>query len=343
MSQNAKARWKLILNVVTFVGLLGLIFAIRHQIWDSLNQIKTIRWWLLGLLVVWQLLNYDAYARQIRDLFKILGKSLPYRYLYKVSLELNFVNHVFPSGGVSGFSYFGVRLKEKGVSGAQASLVNLMKFVLVFISFQIFLFLSLIMLSFSGNVNNFVLLIGGSLATIVLVGTIGIAFIIGSKRRINSFFGFITNALNKLIHVVRPKYPETINTESARKTFEELHENYMILKSDMGALKKPFLWSIVANATEILTLYTVYVAFGHWVNPGAVILAFAVANFAGFISVLPAGVGIYETLMTAVLVAGGIPAAVSLPVTVMYRVVSMTIQIIPGYYYYHKHLRRSAT
>lgn len=341
MSQNSKTRWKLILNIITFVGLIVLIFVIRKQIWDSLNQIKTIRWWLLGLLAVWQFLNYDAYARQCRYLFKILGKDLSYRHLYRVSLELNFVNHVFPSGGVSGFSYFGMRLKNKGVSAAQASLVNLMKFVLVFISFQILLFLSLIMLSFSGDVNNFVLLIGGSLTTLVLVGTIGIAFIIGSKRRINNFFGFITKLLNRLIHIVRPKYPETINTEKAQKTFEELHDNYMLIKADFGALKRPFLWSMVANVTEVLTLYTVYIAFGHWVNPGAVILAYAVANFAGFISVLPAGVGVYETLMTAVLAAGGIPPSISLPVTVMYRVVSMVIQVIPGYYYYHRNLRHN--
>jgi uncharacterized membrane protein YbhN (UPF0104 family) len=48
-----------------------------------------------------------------------------------------------------------------------------------------------------------------------------------------------------------------------------------------------------------------------WVNPGAIILAYAVANFAGLISILPAGVGIYEALMSAVLAATGIPAGVS--------------------------------
>ena len=112
MSQQSKARWKVILNVATFLGLLVLIFAIRHQIAESFRTIGHIRWWWLLLLPVWQLLNYDAYARQNRDLFRILGKELGYKFLYKVNLELNFVNHVFPSGGVSGFSYFSLRLKD---------------------------------------------------------------------------------------------------------------------------------------------------------------------------------------------------------------------------------------
>lgn len=340
MSHTAKARWKVILNLATIVGLAILIYAIRDQIIESLRNVGNIKWWLLGFIPVWQFLNYDAYARQNLALFAILGEKLRYRYLYRVMLELNLVNYIFPSGGVSGFSYFSLRLKDKNVSGAKASLVQLMRFILVFISFQGLLFLSLILLSFSGKVNRFVLLTGGSLATLIFVGTLGIAFVIGSKRRIHGFFGFITNTLNSIIHIVRPKHPETINVARMQDAFEELHDNYMLIKADYGALRKPLLWSLVANTTEILTLYTVYVAFGQWVNPGAVILAFAVANFAGFLSVLPAGIGIYETLMTAVLAVGGVPPAVSLPVTVMYRIVSMTIQIIPGYYFYHGHLHR---
>jgi uncharacterized protein (TIRG00374 family) len=72
------------------------------------------------------------------------------------------------------------------------------------------------------------------------------------------------------------------------------------------------------------------------VNVGAIILAYAVANFAGLVSVLPGGVGVYEALMTAVLATAGVPASVSLPATVMYRVVNTVLQVPPGYYLYHR-------
>ncbi len=337
MSHSQKARWKIILNIVTFVALLILIFAIRNQITESFRTVGHIRWWWLLLIPVWQILNYDAYARQNRDLFAILGSKISHKFLYRVNLELNFVNHVFPSGGVSGFSYFSLRMKEKGVSGARASLVQLLRFVLVYAAFLVLLILALILLTFSGNVNRFVLLAGGSISTLIVVGTIVLAYVIGSQRRINAFFGFITKGINKLIHVVRPKHPETINTERAKHAFQDLHDNYQVIRKDYSALKWPLVWSLVANLTEILTVYTVYLAFGHLVNPGAIILAYAIANLAGFLSVLPSGIGVYETLMTAVLALGGISPAVSIPVTVMYRVVSMIVQLIPGYYcYYHR-------
>jgi uncharacterized protein (TIRG00374 family) len=340
MSHHAKGRWKLILNLATFTGLIILIYAVRTQIVESLRTIGHIRWWWLLLLPVWQALNYDAYSRQNQGLFRILGSEIRYRFLYKVNLELNFVNHIFPSGGLSGFSYFSMRMKDKDISPAKSSLVQLMRFILVFISFQLFLFLALIMLSFSGHVNRFVLLCGGSLSTLILVGTIVIAYVIGSQKRINNFFGFITKALNRIIHVVRPKHPETINIARAQQSFEELHDNFSLIKADYGALKWPLVWSLVANLTEILTVYSVYLAFGHLVNPGAVILAFAVANFAGFLSVLPSGVGVYEALMTAILAVGGISPAVSIPVTVMYRVLSMAVQLLPGYVFYYRRLHK---
>ena len=120
--------------------------------------------------------------------------------------------------------------------------------------------------------------------------------------------------------------------------FDDLHDNYMLVRKDWRGLKMPFVWALLANFWEVMAVYVVYIAFGHLVNFGAVILAYAVANFAGLVSILPGGIGIYEGLMTLVLAASGIPSRLSLPVTVMYRVLNMLVQLPPGYYLYHKAL-----
>lgn len=337
MSDKSKSNWKLILNIVSAVAFLALIYFLWDDIVESFNTIGRINWGLLLLLPIWQVLNYDAYTRQNRSLFAILGEKVSYKFLYKLNLELNFVNHILPSGGVSGFSYFSLRMKEKGVSGTKASLVQLMRFVLVYVAFLLLLVIALVLLSFNGQINGFVMLAGGSISTLILIGTVLIAYIIGSQRRIHAFFGFITKALNRVIHVFRRNHPETISMDRAQKAFNDLHNNYSMIKNNYATLKWPLLWSLIANITELLTIYTVYLAFGHVVNPGAIILAYAIANLAGFLSVLPSGIGVYEALMTAVLAIGGIPAAVSIPVTVMYRVLSMIIQVVPGaYLYYHR-------
>jgi uncharacterized protein (TIRG00374 family) len=101
-------------------------------------------------------------------------------------------------------------------------------------------------------------------------------------------------------------------------------------------LLRPLIYALLANSAEVLTIYSVYLAFGEFVNIGAVIIAYAIANFAGLVSVLPGGVGIYEALMTAVLATAGVPPGISLPVTVMYRILNMSLQLPIGYYFYHK-------
>lgn len=332
-------RWKVILNVVTVAALAVLCYLIRHEIAQTIENVTKVNFYALLLILPLQLINYSAYARMYVYLFDLLGNKTSRKDMMKVSLELNMVNHVFPSGGVSGFSYFSVRLKRLGISTAKSTLVQTMKFVLLFVSFEVLLAFGLLFLALGGQASNMTILVASSLATFLFIATVGAAFLIGSETRINSFFTYLTLFLNRVIHLVRPKHPETISVARVQKTFKELHENYVILKSDYRKLLAPAVCALIANLTEVLTLYVVYIAFDQWVNPGAIILAYAIANFAGLISVLPGGIGIYEAIMTAVLVTAGVPASVSIPITIMYRVLNTAIQIIPGYYFYHKALR----
>ncbi|CAN5353194.1 lysylphosphatidylglycerol synthase transmembrane domain-containing protein [soil metagenome] len=337
-----KRNWKLIVNVVTILALIGLAYAIRDQLVDTIANLRKVNGWVLLLIVPLEALGYHAQTKMYQSMFATVGTKLSYKSLTKVALELNFVNHVFPSGGVSGISYFGLRLKALGVKAAQATLVQTMKLVLLFLSFEILLFSGMFILAINGKASNLTMFIGTILAMSVLVGTGAFVYIIGSKTRIRSFFTVVTRILNRTIHLVRPKHPETINISKARESFDEFHDNYLELREKRSELKSPFWWGLVVNLTEVLVIYVVYVAFGEWVNLGAIILAYAVANFAGLVSVLPGGVGIYEGLMTAVLATAGISPALSLPVTVMYRVLNTVLQLPPGYYFYHKAIHEGA-
>jgi uncharacterized protein (TIRG00374 family) len=337
-----KRRWKLILNIFTIVALVVLVYAVRHQLDATVRNFSHVNIAILLLLLPIEWLNYHAQAKLYQGLFALVGDKLKYSFLFKASLELNFVNNIFPSGGVSGISYFGVRMRNKDMTGGRATLVHIMKLGLLFVSFELLLIAGLFSIAIHGHVNDFVVLIAASISTLMVVGTIGFVLIIGHEGRIRATFAFMTNVLNKIVHFVLPRYPEAINIKRARIMVEELHHNYKLIEARYRDLKVPFIWALIANISEVGAVYVVYIAFGHWVDPGAVILAYGIANFAGLVSVLPGGVGVYEALMTAVLAATGVKAAISLPVTVMYRVVNMLIQLPPGYVYYHRTLHGSA-
>jgi uncharacterized protein (TIRG00374 family) len=329
-----------VLNVVTVVALVVLVVAIRDQFASTFKNLFRVQIWALLLIPLIQLLNYDAQTRLYQGLFAIVGNKLSYKELYKSALALNYVNTLFPSGGVSGISYFGARLKTAELSGPRASAVQLFKLVLYFLSFEGLILFGVLALAVQGHMSSIILLLAGSLATALVFLTVGLGFVVSSQKRITGFFAYCTMLLNRCIRLVRPERQETITIDKVRNVFDDLHQNYKLISKDWGRLRQPFLWALLANFWEVAAIYVVYVAFGEWVNVGAVILAYAVANFAGLVSVLPGGVGIYEGLMTLTLSATGVPSRLSLPVTVMYRIIAITVQLVPGAYFYHQHLGR---
>lgn len=335
-NEPGRFKWRTVLTVATFIALAILIYSLRKDIGGVIQNLGNVNSIALLLIVPFEAWNYDSYARFYRHIFKTLAVKVSYWPMYRLNLELNFINHILPSGGVSGISYFNIRMRSFGVSGAKSSLSQVMKLFFLYVSFQPLLILGLFLLALRGHANNLVIMVASTLITLLVVGGFIAIYIIESESRINTALTFITQVLNWLINLVRRKHPETIKIDKAQKTFIELHQNYQLVKSRWRELKRPFIYMMLANITEIGALYSVYIAFGQFVNVGAVILAYAVANFAGLISVLPAGIGIYEGLMTAVLAATGIPAELSIPVTIMYRVLNMIIQLTPGYILYQK-------
>jgi putative heme transporter len=336
-----RKNFKFWLNVVTIVALVVLVVLSRHQIVEAFKRLRDLNASALLLMIPLQSLNYYSVARLYRDYFRTQGEELNMRTMYAVALELNFVNHVFPSGGVSGFSYLSVRLKQLGISTAKSTLAQILRFALTFISFLGLLFLGMLILALRRHTSPLTILISSSIAFLTLFGVVVGIFIISDERRIKSFTGFLPRILNKAIGVFRKHDRETISMEKVERTMGDLHQDYVLLSRDWRKLKMPFVWALLINVTDLLTIYSVYAAFGSLINPGALILAYAVANFAGLIAVLPGGVGVYEGLMTATLASAGVDKALALSATVVYRVLNMLYALPIGYVLYQKVLRRA--
>ncbi len=329
------------LNILTLAALLVLIVITRKQVGDALGKLGDLNATALLLMIPLQLLNYYAVARLYQDYFKAQGEVLSTKTMYSVALELNFVNHVFPSGGVSGFSYLNLRLKQSGISAAKSALAQIVRFLLTFTSFLMLLFVGMFMLAFRSNTNPLTMLIGSSLAFLTLIGILISGFIISDENRIQAFVGFLPKFLNRIIGKFRRHNKDIINMRRLEYTLKDLHKDYIVLSSNWRQLIKPFWWALLVDLTDITTIYVVYVAFGSFINPGALILSYGVANFAGLVAVLPGGVGVYEGLMTATLASAGVEKALALSATVVYRVLNMMIFLPIGYVLYHRVLKRN--
>jgi uncharacterized protein (TIRG00374 family) len=234
-------------------------------------------------------------------------------------------------------------MKHYGVSVARTTLAQTLRFTLTFISFLLLLFFGLFMLSFGDTSSGVTLFIGLSIAFLTLFGTLLGVFIISDEKRIKAFTAFLPRLVNTILKPFKKRRNNTIDIERVERLFGAMHKDYVELMKDRKKLKKPFFWALAVNTSEVLTIYMAYLALGQVINPGAVILAYSVASFAGLVSILPGGIGVYEALMTSTLAASGVPKALALSATLIYRIFTMIIFVPTGFILYQMALRKGET
>jgi uncharacterized protein (TIRG00374 family) len=320
------------------LALVLLVIFARSQIADAFKSFANLNLLWLVLVIPVQIGNHSAVAKFYKSYLKTLGEDVRARELFKVSLEMNFVNNVFPTGGVSGFGYLGLRLKKLGIKGSKTTLLQTSRFMLTFLSFIVYLIIALFLLSVFGSASRLIILIASTLSSIIIFGTLILIFIISNESRIKQFTAALPKLVNKVYGTFHRENKRVINVAKIEKLFGDLHRDYLHVKKNWKDLRFPFFWTMVMNFTEILTIYIVYLSFAEFVNPGAIIISYAVANVAGLVAVLPGGVGVYEGLMTGVMASAGIEEALALSATVVYRVFNMGIFLPIGYIFYRRAL-----
>ena len=343
------SKFKLVVNIAALGAFGWLVYISRNQIQETLGQLSENAWWFLVLMVPVQLIGYGAVAHLYYSYLQsaaAIGR-LKIREMYKIALELNFVNSVFPSGGVSGFSYLSLRLRPLDINFATSTLAQSLRFVLTFASFMPLLGIGLLILALDSRANNIAMLLGGLIFCLIVVGMIVFVYLIGSKQRINSFVSWLPKAINKTVQVLHYRSnKELISMRKVERVLGEIHAGYRRIYKNWPLLKKPFLYALANNFFELLTIYLVFLAFGEAVNPGAVILAYAVANFAGLVAISPGGIGVYEFLMAATLISTGVIVSddVAIAATLTYRVINLLIFVPAGLFLYYQAINhRKAT
>jgi hypothetical protein len=338
-----KRDFKFWLNIFTFAALGLLVFISWDQIVEALRELDGLNTGALLLMIPIQAFSYFGVAKFYKTFLDKQGEVIKLWQFYKVALELNFVNNVFPSGGVSGFSYLSVRFKHMGISTAKSTLVQILRFSLTFLSFLLLLLFAVFALSLGSSTGGLIILISSAIIFATIFGTGVGVYIISKPSRIKAFVGWLPKAVNYVAKLFKTdKTTSLINVAKVERTLEDLHEDYMVLRRDKQLVKQLFYWALLVNVAEVLTVYMVYVAFGELINPGALIIAYAVANLAGLIAILPGGVGVYEGLMTATLASAGVPKALALSATVIYRVLSMIVFLPIGYFFYQQALKSTS-
>lgn len=325
------------LSIITLTLLAVVVVAAWGDIREAFGYLGKVDLWILALIIPVQFVSYFATGEMIFSYLRAKGniRELNVLKVTRMALELNFVNHVFPSGGAAGAAYFSWLLSRHGVSSGRAIMAQIVRFALTFLSFVLLLLVALSVLIINHSVDRVTILLSLLLAVLAVGATIGGMYLLGSKKRLDAFAAWLTRSVNRIVRRVTRGKKRSILKETAITTFfVDIHDDFLAIRRDKKILTKPFLWAILANIMDVVLIYIAFWSFGVQVNPALIFIAFGLASIAGAVVVTPGGAGVYELVMVAFLTSAGVPPTTAIAGTLLARVLLMLLTIVFGYAFY---------
>lgn len=324
-------------TIVTLVLLTVVVIIAWPQIVKAWGLMGEVDLWVLLLLIPVQLASYYATGGMIFSYLRAKGnlEDMSHWSMTRLALELNFVNHILPSGGAAGFSYLAWVLKKHKVSVSRSTMAQIIRFVLTFASFIALLLVSILILAIERKVDSVIVVIGLVLViTAVGATSVGI-WLIKSNARLRRFSAWLTTKINGFVRwITRGRKRKVVKEEMFLEFFDGLHDDYLAIRRDRKILLTPFVWATIANILDVALIWIAFWALGYPLDPALLFIAFGVASIAGAVSVTPGGAGVYEAVMVAFLATSGVTPEVAIAGTLLARVTLLAGTILFGYVFY---------
>jgi putative heme transporter len=284
---------------------------------DALKTLGHVNPLLLLLGVVLEILSLLSYALLTQAV--IPPETDPGLFkLFRVELTTLSVSHCVPGGSAAGSSVgyrlltaAGVRRSDVGFALAAQSLGSA---VVLNVIFWIALVVSIPVngvspLYFSAALVG-ALLVGAFIALVLLFSR-GEQFAESVLRRITRRLPFVRE-------------------EAVLSLFFRLAERLDTLVHQRRVLARAVGWATANWLFDAASLFVFVGAFGYWVNPDGLLVAYGLANILAAVPLTPGGLGVIEALLTTTLVAFGTTRAVAILGVVAYRLVNFWLPIPLG-------------
>jgi len=324
-------------TIITLILLAVVVYLSWGKIVEAWGLMGTVNIWIFLLLIPIQFISYYAAGEISFAYLRAKGNLLSTSRwtMARIALELNFVNHILPSGGAAGFSYMSWVLHNHGVSPGRATMAQIVRFILTFIGFICILLVAVIMLTLDHKIDRVIIAISISLVFLVLGGTALTVYIVGNHSRLVAISGWFTKKFNTIVRkLTRGKQQQALKRDIVESFLEDLHRDYLELRREKNILVKPFGWAIMVSLLDALLFFVAFWSLGVIVNPAMIFIAFGISSLVGFISATPGGAGTYEAVMIAFLVSAGVAPDMAIAGTLLARVTLVLGTIIFGYAFY---------
>lgn len=335
-AKKFKISFRTVLSLLTFALIIYVIYKNFNDIKEAIGHLSETNIFVLLLLIPEQLFMYFccgqmffSYMRAKKDAQKISTWTL-----MRVSLELNFVNHAVPAGGLGGLGYITWRLKPFGATPGQSSFMYVLRYIITICANQLQTIVAILALLIFGTVPEagaWVIWVTALLSIGIVVAIMIAVVIASSKKRIAWFGKTATNLINWLVDKVTFGHKKNIlQRELVDKYLDDAHDDLMTARRNKKMLLWPIVWGIIYSFLEVATYWIVAASLGHPEILPQIMIGEAIGSVMG--AIVP--YGLYELGMAGIMVSLGVPIALAGTVVLMTRVIVLASTILSGYGFY---------
>jgi hypothetical protein len=319
----ARTRARLVTPVRRLVQLLLVAFVVIYFVLPqiagarrSAHLLAGVNLWLIVLGVALESCSILSYANLTRTM--IHGTPPPYLTLLRINLSTLAVSHVVPGGAAVGGA-LGFRLLTRfGLSGTDAAFAIAAQGIGSAVVLNLLLWVGLVGSILGGSYNPLyataalvgVLLFAGFAAVVVLL--------MRGERRAAEAMRAVTRRVPFL------------DEESAYRLVLRLAARLQTLVADRPRLVRGLLWDLAFWLCSAASLWVFLAAFGYRAGVDGLIVAFALAYVLAAIPITPAGLGVVEATMIAMLTFFGADRGTATLGVVSYRLINFWLPIPLG-------------
>ena len=331
------------ISIITFVLIGVVLFLSRHELAHAWSLLGRVDVWILFLLIPVVMIGYLAAGEMVFSYLrqKHLIKEVSIWTQMRMSLELNFVNHILPSGGVSGMSYMNWRLGKFGVPGGKATMAQAVRYIMGFASLIALLVIAVFLVTIDGHVNRWIILMSSTLVFLMIFVTVIAIALLSNPDRLSFIVSRLGRACNKIVRKITfGRVQQAIHPDKLAASLVDMHDDYVELMRDKRILLKPFLWGVFFTITEIAIFWIVFWALGSPVNPAPILIAQGLAGMVATFFATPGGAGGYEAIMVLFLAATSMASSTALAGVLLARTSLIILTIASGYVCYNAALKK---
>jgi uncharacterized membrane protein YbhN (UPF0104 family) len=321
-SPRPARRWLRDLLTLLLLGLaVHLILPQIATMEHSLQVLKSMTWWAVGLAAGAQVLSYLgsgvllwAIATMTGDRLSVLRGTL----ITTASYSIGLVAGGMVGGGAATYRW----VHGSGVSAEGALLAGWLPALvydgaLLFVSIFGLLYLLVMHDLTAAQALSF-----GLIA--LILGLLAAAILWGTRHRLR-LINLAVGIARRWAALRRRAYDPAPTQASVGRLFHAWD------RLGDGGWRGPALGAALNTGFDMLTLYLVFIAAGHRVSPAVLLAGYGLPLLLGKAPLLPGGVGIVESTMAALYTSLGVPNAVAVVVILTYRFLSFWLPTLVGF------------